>query len=167
MTNAKTLALGGILAALAVVFMTLGGLIPGATYIAPTLCCILLQTVFSICGKRIGWAWYIAVSILGLLLSPDKESAAVFLAIGQYPLIKPRIDGRKGAIVVKLLYFNSVIFALYCALIFLFGMEYLLLEFQQLGLALLILVLLLGNIWFFLLDHALSRFSKRRKRSNG
>ena len=38
------------------------------------------------------WAWYGAVSILSLLLGPDKEAAAIFLALGYYPILKRHID---------------------------------------------------------------------------
>ena len=75
---AHPVALGGILAALAVVIMTVGGVIPIATYTVPALCTMLLNVVQMTCGKRIAWAWYGAVSILGLLLGPDKEAAAIF-----------------------------------------------------------------------------------------
>ena len=86
------MALGGIFAALAVVIMSMGGLIPVATFVCPMFCMILLRLVSQLCGRRIGWTWYGAVAILGLLLGPDKEAAAVFLVIGHYPVWKPVID---------------------------------------------------------------------------
>ena len=55
--EAKSIALGGVLAALAVVIMCMGGLIPVATYVCPTLCMIALCFVVQLCGKRIAWAW--------------------------------------------------------------------------------------------------------------
>ena len=70
--------MGGVFAALAVVIMNLGGLIPMATYVCPTLCMVILSFVHMACGRRIAWSWYAAVSILSLLMSPDKEAAAVF-----------------------------------------------------------------------------------------
>ena len=81
-TPAAQIALGGVLAALAVVLMCMGTLIPVATYVCPMLCAMILQLVLKTCGKRIAWAWYGAVSILSLLMAPDKEAAAVFLALG-------------------------------------------------------------------------------------
>ena len=76
------MALGGIFAALALVLMSMGTLIPVATYACPVLCAMLLQTVLKFCGPKIAWAWYGAVAILSVLMAPDKEAAAVFLAIG-------------------------------------------------------------------------------------
>ena len=117
---ANATALGGVLAALAIVIMGLGGLIPVATYVCPMLCTILLNIVMKSCGKRIGWAWFGAVSILGLLLGPDKEAAAVFLFIGYYPLLKPAIDGLKMKWLWKGLLFNGSILIMYWLLLRLF-----------------------------------------------
>ena len=95
MKKSYPVALGGVLAAVAVVIMTLGGLIPVATYISPMFCGLLLLFVKQSCGNTIGWTWYGAVSILGLLLSPDKEAAAVFIALGYYPIIQPWLEKSK------------------------------------------------------------------------
>ena len=75
---AKDIALGGMLAAVAIVIMCLGGMIPLATFICPMICCLMLKMVHKMCGKRIAWAWYGAVAILSVLMGPDKEAAAVF-----------------------------------------------------------------------------------------
>ena len=81
--SAKNIAMGGVFAALAVVIMCLGTVIPVATFVCPMACMILLTVVYRLTGARIAWAWYGAVSILSLLLGPDKEAAAVFLFLGQ------------------------------------------------------------------------------------
>ena len=86
---AGNVALGGILAALAVVIMAMGPLLPVATYVCPMLCALLLQVVLKTCGSRIAWAWYGAVALLSLLLAPDKEAAVVFTFLGYYPIVKP------------------------------------------------------------------------------
>ena len=44
-TPASAVALGGVLAALAVVIMCLGTLIPIATYVCPAICMLLVQVV--------------------------------------------------------------------------------------------------------------------------
>ena len=116
------MALGGILAAVAVVIMNLVGLIPVNTYVVPVLCMVLLQLVLKNCGKRVAWAWYAAVSILGLLMCPDKEAAAVFAALGYYPILKPWLDRRKCKWLWKGLLFNTVILSLYWLLMHVMGM---------------------------------------------
>ena len=151
------MALGGVMAALAVVIMSLGGLIPLATYICPMLCILLLKTVLQICGSRIAWAWYGAVSILSLLLGPDKEAAAVFVFLGYYPIVKPKLDAAKLSWLWKGLLFNASVLAMYWLLIHLFGMAQVAAEFRELGTAMLIVTHLLGNLCFFLVDRILNR----------
>lgn len=166
--SAKSVALGGVLAALSVVIMTMGGVIPIATYVCPMLCSIVLLLVKLTCGKRIGWAWYFTVSILSLLLSPDKEAAAVFLAMGYYPLIQAKMDTLPFAGLWKCLFFNVISLILYSALLFVFGMTQLIQDFQELGIIGLIITLILGNICFFMLDYVLKMLPRKfRRNSNG
>lgn len=160
---AKEIALGGMLAALALVIMCLGGLIPASTYICPMLCAMILQLVRRICGDRIAWAWYGAVAILSLLIGPDKEAAAVFVFFGFYPIIKPKFDKSRLKWLRKLLYFNILILLMYSLLIHIFGMAELAEEWQELGFVMTAVMLVLGNVTFLLLDRVLSRNIWRRK----
>ena len=155
------MALGGILAALAVVIMSMGSLIPVATYVCPMVCCLILQLVRKVSGNRIAWAWYGAVAILALLLAPDKEAAFVFLALGYYPIVKPKLDGLKGKWFWKLLFFNAVILFTYWLLMHLLGFDQLTAEFSEMGFLMTALLLILGNVTFFLLDKLLERKLKR------
>jgi hypothetical protein len=161
--GAKQIALGGMMAALAVVIMSLGGMIPSATFVCPMLCCLILQIVRTICGDRMAWAWYGAVAILSLLMGPDKEAAAVFVFLGYYPILKPKFDKSRLKWVWKLLYFNVVILAMYWLLIHLFGMAQLAQEWEELGIWMTGIMLLLGNVTFFLLDRVLSKKFRRRR----
>lgn len=161
-TPAANIALGGILAALAVVIMSMGTLIPVATYVCPMICCLILELVRKNCGSRMGWAWYGAVAILGLMMAPDKEAAAVFAALGYYPVVKPKLDRMKGQWLWKGLMFNGVILALYWLLMHLLGFDRIAEEFAEMGKLLTVLTLLLGNVVFFLLDRLLSRGFRKR-----
>ena len=162
-TNAKVIALGGLLAAAALVILCLGGMIPLATYICPMLCAIVQYIVYRCCGRRIAWGWYAAVSILSLLMAPDKEAAAVFLALGYYPILKPGLDRRKGKWLWKLLFFNAVILLTYWLLMHLFGMDQIIAEFSEMGAVMTAVLLVLGNVTFFMLDRLLGmRFVRRR-----
>lgn len=155
MRKSYPVALGGVLAALAVTIMTLGCLIPVATYVSPMLCGVLLMFVKQSCGNTIGWTWYGAVSVLSLLLSPDKEAAAVFIALGYYPIIQPYLERSKLKWLWKLLFFNAVTILLYLILIYLFGMQQVVSEFAELGKIGLMITLILGNISFIMLDRLL------------
>lgn len=158
--EARGIALGGMMAALAVVVMSLGGLIPVATFVCPMLCMLLLAFVSRMCGRRIGWAWYGAVAVLSLLLGPDKEAAAVFLFLGFYPLLKPRLETLRLRWLWKGLLFNTAILLMYWLLIHLFGMAQIAAEYQELGTVMTAIMLGLGNVTFFLLDRVLTRFGK-------
>jgi hypothetical protein len=159
-TEARKIAFGGMFAALAVVIMSLGGLIPVATFTCPMLCMLLLAFVTKMCGNRIGWAWYGAVAVLSLLLGPDKEAASVFVFLGFYPIVKPWFDRLRFAVLPKLIVFNVLILTMYGLLIRLLGMNQIAVEFAELGQALTLVMLLLGNVIFLLLDRVLTRFSK-------
>ena len=155
--RAYPIALGGLLAALAVVIMCLVGLIPLATFVCPVLCCILCALVLQICGKRIAWTWYVLVSLLSILMAPDKEAALVFVCFGFYPLLKSRIDRLPLPWLWKGLLFNGIIMLLYTCLLRLLGLDALAQEYQAMGLGGLITVLLLGNTVLFLLDFVLGK----------
>ena len=158
-TPAARISLGGMLAALAVVIMNLVGIIPVATFVCPMLCMMILTLVLRFCGKRIGWAWYGAVSILSVLMGPDKEAAAIFAFIGYYPLLKPAFDRLNSGALLKFIFFNGVILLMYWLLINLFGLAQIAQEYRQLGLAMTIFTLITGNLIFFMLDKILARLA--------
>lgn len=155
--SAAPVALGGVLAALALVIQCMGGLIPVATFVCPMLCILLLAVVTKQCGSRMAWAWYGAVAILGALLGPDKEAAAVFVFLGYYPIVKPKLEALPLRWLWKALLFNSAIAVMYTVLLHLFGMAELAAEFQEMGVIMGAVTLLLGNLTFFLLDYVLSK----------
>ena len=167
--SAKSIALGGMLCGVAMVIMCLVGLIPVATYICPMLCCLILEIVLCLCGKRIAWAWYVAVAILSILFAPDKEAAMIFLALGYYPVIKPNLDKLRLSWVFKFLIFNVSVCAAYGILIFLMGIEEL--AMGDMGTVLFLILAAMGNLTFFLLDRLLVRIEfmvrSGRKRSSG
>ena len=162
--TAKKTALGGMTAALAVVIMCMGGLIPVATFVCPMMCMMMLWMTAKVSGRRIGWAWYGAVAMLGLMLSPDKESAAVFLCLGFYPLVKPYLDRLPFSFLWKLLLFNVIIAIMYAVMIRLFGMDQIASEYTGLGVAMTVILLILGNITFLLLDLVFSRMSRGKRK---
>ena len=157
------MALGGVLAALAVVIMCLGTIIPVATYTCPVLCALVLEMVRKSCGNRIAWAWYGAVAVLCVLMAPDKEAAAVFAFLGYYPILKPWMDRRKGKWLWKAALFNSMTLIMYWLLMHLFGLTQVAEEFSEMGTVMTAVLLVLGNVTFFMLDRLLGmRFVRRR-----
>ena len=127
------------------------------------LCAMLLAVVLQFVGRRLAWTWYVAVSILSLLLGPDKEAAAVFVFLGYYPIIKPWVDKRKLSVLWKLVIFNLSILILYALLLYLFRLEQVIRDFSEFGLVLTLVTLLMGNVTLFMLDFLLSRLTLMRK----
>lgn len=160
--SAKEIALGGLMAALAVVIMCLGGLIPFATFVCPMFCCILTKLVLSLCGKRIGWAWYGAVAVLSVLMAPDKEAAALFVFLGYYPIVKPWMDKHKPSWLYKGILFNASILVMYWLLIQVMGLNEIAADYEELGQVMTAIMLVLGNVTFFMLDKILGTKLRRR-----
>lgn len=151
-------ALGGMLAGVAVVIMCLGGLIPFATYVCPILCILTGNIVLTLCGVKWSWIWYFTVSILSLLLAPDREAAVVYVFLGAYPCTKRILDRFPLRWLWKLLYFNLAALASYWASVYIMGLSEIALEFRKLGYIGLTIILVLANVTFVGLDYLLSRF---------
>ena len=160
--QAKDMAFCGVMAALAVVIMCMGTLIPLATFVCPVICMLILGFVLKMTDKKMAWAWYASVAILSALLAPDKEAAAVVVFLGYYPIIKRSFERIRLSFVLKLVYFNAVIFAMYGILIYLFGMDQILAEFAEIGKIMTVVTLLLGNICLIFVDLLLTRLEKIR-----
>ena len=92
-TRTSHIALCGVLGALSVAILAMGGLFPLATYCAPMLAGMALIPVMAECPGRYAWMTWAAASVLGILLVPDRELALVYaLVLGPYPMLKRRID---------------------------------------------------------------------------
>ena len=157
MTTAKSkkIAVCGLMAAASVVIMILGGLIPLSTYVCPMLACLLCYVVFKSCGIKLTVVWYFAVSVLVLLMGPDKEAALVFLLLGYYPILKPKIDKSPLRMLLKLLYFNCSVLLLIVLVAAFMGLN-ISEELLSASLLMTLLMLVLGNIVFLLLDRLLN-----------
>ena len=89
--RARPLALCGLLSALAAALLILGGVLPGMVFCAPILAMGVLLPVLEEWGPKAAGTSYAAVSILALLLAPDRETAFVYLFFGWYPILRPKI----------------------------------------------------------------------------
>ena len=165
MNKTKQIAFGGILAALAVVILLLGGIIPVGTYLAPMLASIPLVVLLAELPKALCLGWYAVVAILGVLLCPDRETSFVFVFLGWYPIARPALDRlpRLPRLFCKLLLFNAAAAALYGLLILVFRLEALVQEAKETGAVLLLALLLLGNVSFLLFDLLLKRLTELYK----
>ena len=123
-SRTSRIALCGVLGALSVAILSMGSLIPLATYCAPMLAGIALIPVLAECPERYAWMTWAAAALLGLLLVPDRELALVYaLVLGPYPMLKRRIDRLRGApvrFVCRLAVFNLTVFLCYGLLLVVF-----------------------------------------------
>lgn len=163
--KSRQIALCGVLSALAVVVLLLGGAIGIGTFAAPVLAMAVLLPVLEEYGPRAAATAYGAVSILALLLVPDRELALVYACFGWYPILRPRIariPSRLLRLVVRLAVCNAVIAVLYGLLLRLLGLTADLMDASRL---LNMVLLVMGNLVFLLLDLVLARLTNlwRRK----
>lgn len=163
MRTSKKIALTGMLCALAVVIMMMGGLIPLATFCCPAFAALVLIPIFVECGEKLSWAAYISIALLGLMLCPDKEAALLFLALGYYPIIRWRLEqirSRAGRVFAKLGIFNAAVLLMYAACIFLFRMDQLMREYREMGLWLTIGCLAIGNVTLLIYDVLIANITR-------
>lgn len=158
-TESQKIALCGVLGALSVVVMLLGAALQIGTYAAPMFAAFLLVPVLEEYGPRYALLLYATVSILAVLLVPETELALFYLlVVGYYPVLRRVLCKLKPAALrwgLTLLIFNGATAAVYLLLFALFGPA----VWQELtadGMAFLVLLLLIGNLAFFLCDRALA-----------
>ncbi len=158
MKQTKKLALTGMLCALAAGIMMLGNLIPLATFCCPALAGLMLIPVFVECGERMSWSAYAAIALLSLILSPDKESALLFLFLGHYPVLRWRLTQIRSPLLrvgAKLLVFNLAAGLTYVCGVFVLGLTQLAAEYREMGLAMALACLLIGNVTLLIYDRLL------------
>lgn len=157
--SSRQIALSGIFSALAVVFLMLGGVIPGATFCAPVLAMAALLPVLEECGPRAAGTAWLAGAVLALILDPDREAAMVYLCFGWYPLLRPhiaRLPSRLMRLAAKLAVCSGTGALLYGFLLRLMGLTEAL-ESASGWLA--AVTLITANITFLLVDLALGRLT--------
>lgn len=167
----KELALCGLIAALSVVLLCLGGMVPLAVYACPVLASCALLVVRETCSPHYAWCCWTAVAVLALLLGPDKEAAALYLFLGYYPLIQPKVETIRGALfrwIVKLAIAIAAIGLMYVVLLYVFSLQTVVEEFAGTAPWLLWITALLGLVMFVVYDVLLRRFTllwhRRKKR---
>ena len=161
--QSKKIALGGMLAALSIVVLFLAGVIPLFVFAFPALAGMLLIPVC----VEMDWKWgvgvYLVVSVLAILLVPDREVMFYYVCLfGHYPVTKlflEKIRRRFLRILAKLATFTVSVGLCILLTLWLFGMEYVAAEFTFLGQTGLALLVVFGLLALLLYDFVLGRFS--------
>lgn len=158
--RARSLALCGVLTALAVVLLCLGGILPGMVFCAPILAMSVLLPVLEELGPKAAGTAYAAAALSGLLLSPNRETAFVYLFFGWYPILRPKIaalPSRLVRLLARLAVCNAAALLLYGLILRIMGLtEELLGAAWYFNAAL----LAMGNIVFLLTDSTLARLTR-------
>jgi len=159
-TTTKTsyrVALGGIIAALCIVMMFLTGVFP-ALYIAAPMAAGVLMIIL-VEEVSVGWGWltYLAVSLLALIVTFDKEAALMFiLFFGYYPILRHRFQSIRQSILriaAKLLLFNVFLLLDYWLTVYVLGLP----TFEDTAPYMYVILIVAANAMFFFYDMLLSR----------
>ncbi len=123
--SAKT-AIGGMTAALSVVLM-LPTVIGLWTYALPAFAGILIMFTIIELDKKWAAGIFIAVSILSLVLLPNKEAAVFYTCFfGHYPIFKALIEGKRmpriAEYILKTVIFNICVLGASFIMVKVFGM---------------------------------------------
>ena len=167
--QSRKAALCGVMAALSVVILCLGGMIPLATFACPMLAMLCLIPIVCEYGAGTAMLLYGAASILALLLGPDKEIALLYVFLGWYPGIRIRmaVIPRPVRWAVKCALFTLAVMAMYALILYLFRLEAVVEEFAGYSTAMVLALIMLGNITFLAFDRVLDRmtcaYRKKRK----
>ena len=153
--SAQRTALCGLLAAVSVVCLMMGSLIPAALYACPILAMAALLPLREQFGHSAALTTYAAVSVLAQLL---------YGFFGWYVPLQPTLDRlqpRPLRAAVKLALANLAMLTLYGLLIFIFQMQSVLEELEGLNALWLIILLLSANCLFILTDILLHRLARK------
>lgn len=152
-------ALSGIISALGVVIMMITAIIPTATYATPALASMLVAVIVIEINIKWALASYVVVSVLSLLLVPDKEAVAFYiLFFGYYPVLKQIIESKIKPMllqwILKTLTFSLSAVLVYYIAIYLLGIPTD--EFVVFGMNIPLIFLLVGIFVFVMFDYAMS-----------
>lgn len=159
MKQAKRVAFGGAMAALATAIM-LTAYFPYLTYAIP--CAAGLVTAICVIELSMGWAWGVyAVSAFLTLLFAEPEAKLLYIFFfGYYPILKTyleKIKFRPLECLAKFAVFNAAVLAVYFVFAGLFGVD--MSDMGDFGKYTAVILLALGNAAFFLYDILIDRLA--------
>lgn len=95
MKNTSKTALGAIITGLSVALMLSTGILPFLSYAIPAICGVLIILMVIECDKKWALLVYVCVSILSLLIVPDKSAGFAYTCIfGYYPIVKAIFESK-------------------------------------------------------------------------
>lgn len=163
--KSSQVAIGGMASGLCLLLMFLTGMIPFSEYTCPTFAGLVLIAVVEELGRGTALIVYGAVALLGLLLSPSKEAAILFVFFfGYYPTIRGALQQKLRLtpvrLLTKLLIFNVTVVLGYMVVVYLLGIPDILEEFGSFGQYSALVLLAFGNIFFLVYDYAVGNLTE-------
>lgn len=153
MKQTKRMAMCGMMAALSVVLMVLGGALGLGMYVSPLLAGLCLIPIGNAYGKKYQVILWLAVSALSLLLLPNIEESLMYLCLfGCYPIIRPQFQKLPKVLrfITKLLFFTIVFAALQLLIT-------LVLVPEVMGTGMMLTLIVLADVTLILYDFVLPR----------
>ena len=168
MKKSSKISLCGMMCALSVVFMFLTGVFPYATYALPALAGLTLIVLVVETSKKWAFIAYLAISLISLLVAPDRMAALLFiLFFGYYPIVKSVLETKCKRVpewIWKLVLFNAAVVVTYCLMELFVSMEDFWAMFGKYGVIGVILGILLGIIIMIGCDVVVQRkFNRKTK----
>ena len=167
MKNTAKIAFGAILAGLSVAFMLSTAILPFLSYTIPAICGLIIVLLIIECDKKWAFMVYICVSVLSLLIVPDKSAGLSYLCIfGYYPILKDFLENKLPdwlCRTLKLIISNSVLIVSYYISLKFFGIDTEGIEWISPHLEkwyVPVVIIIAGSIFFFMYDTVLTRLIK-------
>lgn len=156
--SSKT-SLGGIVAALSISLMFLISIVPMFTYAVPAAASMLLIPIVIEINKKWALGVYFSVSLLGLIVVPNKEVAVIYVAFfGYYPVLKAALESHLKIIpewIAKILVFNVSLLGSYYLMLKFMGVT--IDELERFGWFAIPLLLIMGTFAFVAYDYAMTK----------
>ena len=134
-----------------------------ATFVSPLLAMVCLIPLVCRYGPGTALTVYAGAGILSLFLCADKELAFLYVFLGWYPALRPRLERLPSKVIkaaIKCVLFSAAMVAMYLLLIYLFRMEAVAAEFAEYSALAAAGLLVLGNVTFLLFDRALGQLMR-------
>lgn len=158
MKNTKKIALCGVFGALSITIMLIGYLFPFATYMCPAIAAFFLLPVVYEYREKTAFTLYLAVSVLCMLLVPEKEYAMMYTFVfGLYNVFKFKFDKIRPNFLqfsLKVLYCVTTLCVCYGLLLFVFPSPVLTGDFADFTIWLAVAFVVLFTVTFMLFDFA-------------
>ena len=155
-------ALCGVFSAMSVVSLLLSSVFAVVDVSLSALAGLFLLPVVLECGCRYALCAWGVVSVLGLILCPNKEMPILFVClIGYYPILKVYMDRRfrraKWLLPLRLVLANVAIGIAYGVMFWVLGLNYVISQFADTGVGMLIVLVVLTNLALVVFDVAMEQ----------